>query len=64
MDGTQIKQWREARDLSINALAAKLGVRASTVMRWEKGMRPDSTVMVERALRDLEREIEGASHAG
>lgn len=55
--GMELKQWREARKLSINKLARMLGVEPSTVLRWERDGVKMPGVLVGRAIRDLEREL-------
>ncbi|MGD0830297.1 MAG: helix-turn-helix transcriptional regulator [Terracidiphilus sp.] len=37
IDAAQIREWREARVLSQEALARSLGVAVRTVARWESG---------------------------
>ncbi len=58
MTGTEIKNWREARGLTQEELAARLPVNLRTLQEWEatrgKGNPP---AFLERALCDLDREL-------
>lgn len=39
MTSTELHAWRTSRALTLDALAAKLGVDRQTVWRWEAGKR-------------------------
>jgi DNA-binding transcriptional regulator YiaG len=48
MDATQIRELRESRVLSQEALARSLGVAVRTVARWESGAFKPSPMAVEK----------------
>ncbi len=56
MEGKDVRAWRQQRGLSQKRLAALLGVDVVTVYRWEAGDRKPP-LLLERALRDLDREL-------
>jgi transcriptional regulator with XRE-family HTH domain len=56
MDGDAMLEWRRARGISQDRLAELLGVNRVTIFRWEKNKRA-IPVYLERALRDLDREL-------
>lgn len=40
-DANPIRAYREKRDLTVADLAKQIGVKRSTVWRWDKGRAPD-----------------------
>jgi transcriptional regulator with XRE-family HTH domain len=49
MTGTDaLRRYREAADLSLEALAGQFGVNRSTVLRWERKVPADRIVDIER----------------
>lgn len=56
-----LRTRRDALGLSQPALAALLGVNEMTLSRWERGVR-GIPPLLDRALRDLERECAAAPH--
>ena len=53
MDGIQIREFRESRILSQEALARSLGVAVRTVARWESGASKPSPLAAEKLRREL-----------
>lgn len=59
MKPTDMHAIRMAAGLSQKQMAAKLGVHWNTYARWERGqLDPANPTMLERAVRDVEREHE------
>ena len=59
MSGEELRELRQAAELSQHALAARLGVARVSVARWETGRRPIAR-MTELAVRH----VLGTQHAG
>jgi transcriptional regulator with XRE-family HTH domain len=57
MTGTDLRGRRHALGLSQVELAQRLGVSQTTITRWERGVPILHPVILNRALRDLEREV-------
>jgi len=58
----ELREWRRAHNLSQPALASLLGVTVVSLSRWENGARSIPTLL-ERALRDVERELDARFQA-
>lgn len=62
MDGEAIKGWRKAHRLTLREMAERLGgVALTTVAAWESG-RQRPAPYIDRALRDLARELAAEVH--
>lgn len=60
MTGAELRSWRERLGLSQAQLAPMLGTDQGWISRAEAGKTPiRNPVMLERALRDIERELTG-----
>lgn len=56
--GQLLKKWRTRNDVSQDELAVQLGVNKESIQLWENGKRePANLRLVERAIRDVERDI-------
>lgn len=58
MTPDELKRWRELRGLSQAALAARLELSMHAIRKYEQGQRRVPAFLW-RALRDLERELDG-----
>jgi transcriptional regulator with XRE-family HTH domain len=63
MDGTELRARRQALGLSQVELAGRFGVSQTTITRWERGVPILHPVILDRAIRDLEREHEASRDA-
>lgn len=57
MTGRQIRVWRTHLGLSQAEAARLLGTSQARLSRWESGEPIGNPTMLERAMRDLEREL-------
>lgn len=56
--GYLVQRWRTKHDVSQEQLAELLNINKETLQRWENGTTtPINPRMVERAIRDIERDI-------
>lgn len=57
MEGEALRQWRERQGWTLTQLAQAFDVKPSTILRWEREDRHPPGNLLERALRDLDREL-------
>ena len=58
MTGKELREWRQSHGLTLEQLAAEVGVELNTLWRWETGSRSPNKFtrpMLDRAIRRTER---------